>query len=171
MAQPADASAAIRAVEMARRIEASASALGLSPEPAALDHGDLSTFDEVVDDDELRATCRKLYLDGHYAMAVEEAFKCVNNIVKRLSGGSADGAALMRSVFSANNPSLKLNGMMTQSERDQQQGYMDIFAGAMTGIRNPRAHEHAYLDDPRTALELLALANHLARMARGATRS
>jgi Protein of unknown function (Hypoth_ymh) len=48
---------------------------------------------------------------------------------------------------------------------------MDIFAGAMTGIRNPRAHEHAYLDDPRTALELLALANHLARMARGATRS
>jgi Protein of unknown function (Hypoth_ymh) len=119
MDQTVDASGAIRAVEIARRIGASASGLGPSAAPEALEHGDLSTFDEIVDDDELRATCRKLYLDGHYAMAVEEAFKCVNNIVKRLSGGSADGAALMRSAFSANEPSLKLNEMSTQSEHDQ----------------------------------------------------
>ena len=36
-----------------------------------------------------------------------------------------------------------------------------MFAGAMTGIRNPRAHEHELKDDPKVALELLALANHL----------
>jgi hypothetical protein len=41
----------------------------------------------------------------------------------------------------------------------------------MTGIRNPRAHEHNYLDEPHAALELLALANHLFRLVMQATRT
>ena len=48
---------------------------------------------------------------------------------------------------------------------------MLIFQGSMIGIRNPRAHEHRYLDDPRNALELLALCNHLVRVAVNATRT
>ncbi len=132
------------------------------------DLSNTSTFDQVVDDDELRRTCRKLYLDGHYALAVEEAYKCLNNIVKSLSGLHLDGVDLMKNAFSANKPVLRLNSLKTQSETDQQRGYMEIFAGVITGIRNPRAHEHAYLDDPTTALELLGMANHLVRIARSA---
>lgn len=129
-----------------------------------------SNIDQVVDDDELRATCRKLYLDGYYALAVEEAYKCMNNIVKALAGLDLDGVDLMKNAFSANNPVLRLNGLTTKSEKDQQRGYMEIFAGVITGIRNPRAHEHAYLDDPTSALELLGMANHLVRIARSAER-
>ena len=40
---------------------------------------------------------------------------------------------------------------------------MDIFAGVMGGIRNPRAHEHEIVDDPEAALEMLIIANHLMR--------
>ena len=40
---------------------------------------------------------------------------------------------------------------------------MDIFAGVMAGIRNPRAHEHELEDEPEVALELIILANHLMR--------
>ena len=47
---------------------------------------------------------------------------------------------------------------------------MDIFAGSMTGIRNPRAHEHDLVDEPEVALELLALANHLMRKLDAATK-
>lgn len=165
------ASAAVRALSIARAIERDATSLGLAAQAPARDDDLPSTpnFDQVVDDDELRRTCRKLYLDGHYALAVEEAYKCLNNIVKALSGLGLDGVDLMKNAFSANKPVLALNSLQTQSEKDQQRGYMEIFGGVITGIRNPRAHEHAYLDDPATALELLGMANHLVRTARSAT--
>ncbi len=67
----------------------------------------------------------------------------------------------MRTAFSANDPVLGLNNLSSRSEKDEQRGYMDIFAGAMTGIRNPRAHDHELNDDPKVALDLLVLANHL----------
>jgi uncharacterized protein (TIGR02391 family) len=162
---------AARALTIAQAIDESARAAGLSAPPNTRGEGLPNTpnFDQVVDDDELRRTCRKLYLDGHYAQAVEEAYKCVNNVVKRLSGLGLDGVTLMQSAFSANNPVLALNSLQTSSELDQQRGYMEIFAAVITRIRNPRAHEHAYLDDPTTALELLGMANHLVRIARSAT--
>ena len=121
-------------------------------------------FDQLVTSDLLRQSSRALFADGHYARAVEEAFKCLNNAVKEKSGDTArDGAPLMRTVFSPNAPILKLNTLQSQSDRDEQQGYMDIFAGSMTGIRNPRAHEHSLVDAAEVALELLVLANHLMR--------
>ena len=69
----------------------------------------------------------------------------------------------MRAAFSANNPVIKLNSLQTSSEQNEQRGYMDIYAGAMTGIRNPRAHDHQLTDEPEAALELIVLANHLMR--------
>ena len=121
-------------------------------------------FDELVSNDLIRQVSSALFRDRHYARAVEEAFKCLNNAVKDKSGrADSDGAGLMKTVFSANSPILKFNSLQTQSEQDEQLGYMEIFAGSMTGIRNPRAHEHNLADDPGVALELLILANHLMR--------
>ena len=76
----------------------------------------------------------------------------------------------MTTAFSPTSPYLKLTPLRTRFQQDEQQGYMQIMAGAMTGIRNPRAHEHQNLDDPRTALELLALCNHLVRIVTRATK-
>lgn len=156
-------------IAVAIALDARELGLGISP-PVLVDDGPGElTYDQVVDDDELRYSTRKLFLDGHYAQSVEEACKCINNVVKQLANDAErDGAKLMRRTFSPNNPVLKLNRLVTRSEKDQQQGYMDMFAGIMTGVRNPRAHEHAYLDDPATALELLGFLNHLVRMARTA---
>lgn len=128
-------------------------------------------FDALITEAVLRDTTRQLFLDGHYALAVEEAYKCLNNIVKSRSRLTADGADLMRTAFTPKNPVLRLNALKTESQRNQQQGYMDIFAGCMIGIRNPRAHEHHYLDEPHIALEMLSLANHLFRLIRNARRS
>lgn len=128
-------------------------------------------FDTAVTDSALRSATRAVYLDGHYSLAVEEAFKCVNNTVKDRSGLQADGASLMRAAFSPKTPYLRLSELRTQSQSDQQLGYMDILAGCMTGIRNPRAHEHRHRDEPGVALELLSLANHLLRMVGSAKRT
>ena len=80
----------------------------------------------------------------------------------------------MRRAFSLNKPILALNSGTTQSEKDEQlgqPGYMELFAGVMTGVRNPRAHEHEWVDTKDTALCLLAFVNHLVEKARSATKS
>lgn len=124
----------------------------------------LERFDEVVINEALRSASRRLFADGHYARAVEEAFKCMNNEVKRKSEVlDSDGSGLMKRAFSANSPILRLNDLRTDSDRDEQLGYMEIYSGVMTGIRNPRAHEHMLEDDPDVAIELLTVANHLMR--------
>ena len=122
-------------------------------------------FDETVTMEALRSASRTLFQDGHYARAVEEAFKRLNNEVKAKSGlVQIDGEKLMRQAFSVHNPTLRLNNLLTTSQKDEQRGYMDLYAGAMTAIRNPRAHEHEVDDPPEVALEMLVLANHLMRM-------
>jgi len=128
-------------------------------------------LDALVTEPDLRAVVRQVFLNGHYGLAVEEGFKYLNNLVKRRSGLEADGSSLMGSAFSMHSPVLKLNDLRTQSKKDQQLGYMQILQGSMTGIRNPRAHEHKYLDEPRNAIELLALCNHLVRLVTNANRA
>ena len=81
---------------------------------------------------------------GFFGDAVEASFKEVNDTVKRIYRESehreADGAGLMTSAFSPGNPVIRLTPLEPATDKNIQQGYMQIFAGAMTGIRNPKAH-------------------------------
>jgi len=141
------------------------------PAPPAAGADPLVLFDRVITEPDLNAATRPLYRDGHYARSVEEAFKFLNNAVKGRSGDATrDGQALMLNTFSDSAPVLRLNRLRSQSEKDEQKGYGFIYAGTMTGIRNPRAHEHDLRDDPDVALEMLVLANHLTRMLRRSAR-
>ena len=72
----------------------------------------------------------------------------------------ADGAGLMTSAFSPGNPIIRLSPLETETDKNIQQGYMQIFAGAMTGIRNPKAHGNLN-PDARKTLHLLSLASLL----------
>jgi len=101
---------------------------------------------------------------GHLADAVEAALKQVNHTVKsRVKPAlvqDLDGAKLMKRVFSIEHPLLVLGDLSTESGRSMQQGYMEIFAGAMTGIRNPKAHANIHIDEDR-AWHFLILASLL----------
>ena len=77
----------------------------------------------------------------------------------------------MRATFSSRSPVLRITALGSQSERDEHDGYRDIFAGSMIGIRNPRAHEHELADLPEVALEMLVLAGHLMRKLNGAVKT
>ena len=130
----------------------------------------LTLFDALINDDGLRRFCRSLFADGYYALAVERAYIYVCNWVSKQSGrADKDGADLMRTVFSPKNPVLKLNNLQSRSDENQQQGYMHIFEGVMTGIRNPRAHECDLEDSAEEALEMLVIASHLIRMLKRST--
>lgn len=107
---------------------------------------------------------RKKFEDGHRADAVETALKHVNlkvkEIVRKRTGNELDGASLMKTAFSLKAPIISLADLSTESGRNIQLGYMEIFAGAMTGIRNPKAHENFTTDENR-AIHLLFLASLL----------
>jgi len=89
---------------------------------------------------------RKRIKDGFYADAVEAACKAINSRVRDIVldqvGEELDGASLMRKAFSPSNPIIRIANVVHKSGHDTQQGYMDIFAGVMTGIRNPKAHDN-----------------------------
>ncbi|MBQ8174706.1 MAG: TIGR02391 family protein [Clostridia bacterium] len=137
---------------------------GVLPRKDAGSRPSVDFFDQLITDKALRKTVEKLYRDGHHARAVEEAYKFIDNLVKRTAKQSETnltGSKLMTAVFSGNAPILKINAGESTSERDEQIGYMQIFSGCMTGIRNPRAHECDWEDSEQRALQLLVWANHL----------
>lgn len=100
----------------------------------------------------------------HYADCVETAFKEINSRLKKIyrkqKNEEKDGTALMNTIFSPGNPVLRFEDISTQSGKDVQAGYMQIFAGAMQGIRNPKAHENLYIQKD-TAIKRLILASLL----------
>lgn len=108
--------------------------------------------------------CRKKFDDGHFADAVETGLKAVNErvkqCVKKRAGQELDGAPLMNHAFSPNAPIIHLADLSTGSGKSEQQGYMQIFAGAMIGIRNPKAHANLVIS-PERAIQHLMLASLL----------
>src|SRR5260221_804702 len=108
----------------------------------------------------------ELYRDGHYANAVEASVKALNLLVRLRSELDIDGTPLMEKAFSPNNPILKFNDLSDQSDRDEQKGFMMMFSGAVSGLRNPRAHGFIH-DDPERALEFIAFVSLLAKLLDG----
>jgi len=119
----------------------------------------------------IAAAGSSLYRDGHYSSAVFEASKALIAFVRERSGKSnLDGANLMRTAFSAKNPVLAFNQMADQTDRDEQEGMMHLFEGAVMAIRNPRGH--SFLDDSADrATEYLMLLSLLANLTEEATKS
>ena len=101
---------------------------------------------------------------GHYADAVEAAFKELNSDIKehvrKATGQEYDGVDLMNHAFSPNNPIIRVADLSTKDGENMQKGYMQIFSGAMAGIRNPKAHSNVVIDEKR-AIHHLHLASLL----------
>ncbi len=127
------------------------------------DIGSSAIFWSIIHPSVVRVA-RKKFTDGYLADAVESAFKEVNkrvkDYVKTQIGQELDGSSLMNRAFSLNDPIIILDNLQTESGRDIQKGYMQIFAGSITGIRNPKAHDNISIKEKR-AVHLLFLASLL----------
>lgn len=96
---------------------------------------------------EIVAVSQKLFKDGHYANAAEDAFIEINDRVKKLfvkvnptATKVPDGHAAMNTVFSDNVPLVEFCDRSTETGSNIQKGYMQMLAGAMSALRNPKAH-------------------------------
>lgn len=90
---------------------------------------------------------KQLFLDGHYANAAEDAFIEINDRVKKLfkivnptAARVPDGDTAMTTVFSLNTPLVKVCDTSTESGQNEQKGLMFMLQGAMSALRNPKAH-------------------------------
>jgi uncharacterized protein (TIGR02391 family) len=116
---------------------------------------------------EIGLAATQLYSDGHFANAVEASVKALNGLVRLRSGLDFDGVTLMERAFNPSNPLLKFNSLADQSDRDEQKGFMQMFSGAVSGLRNPRSHKFIN-DDAERALEFVAFVSLLAKLLDGA---
>src|SRR5438874_2453684 len=107
-----------------------------SPEPETSVH----PFEARNIHPDFPAQVRSLFDDGHYAQATLEGLKFLDEEVQRIAKSSDFGVTLMMRVFGGAPPPLRLNPGMTNSEKNEQEGFKFLFAGAMQGIRNPRGH-------------------------------
>jgi uncharacterized protein (TIGR02391 family) len=110
----------------------------------------------------IRDVSRDLFVDGHPWDAVFAASKALVNYVKERSGRhDLDGAPLMRSAFSPKDPTLAFNDLVDQTDRDEQEGMMHLFEGAVLAIRNPGGHSFPEGPDQR-AMEYICFLSLLA---------
>lgn len=106
---------------------------------------------------------RDTYQSGHYREAVLNASIALVNYVKEKSGRyDLDGVSLMTTVFSPNNPVLAFNALADQTDKDEQQGMMHLFMGAVLALRNPRAHS-VFEDSSELALDAIAFLSMMAK--------
>jgi len=132
--------------------------LGETPEGRAF-----RAFGELDIHPQIERAAGRLFRDGHYANAIEDACKALDAMVKTKSGRTdLSGTKLMQTVFSPNAPVLRFNNLKTQTDSDEQQGMMFLYSGAMLALRNPRAHE-LIQDDPEKALEYIGFLSLLAK--------
>jgi uncharacterized protein (TIGR02391 family) len=121
-----------------------------------------SYFDRLNLHPRIAGVANELYMDGHPWEAVFAAAKALVNFVKeRSSRDDLDGAALMRTVFTKNDPILAFSDLSGQTELDEQEGMMHLFEGAVLAIRNPGGHAFPEGPDQR-ALEYISFLSLLA---------
>jgi uncharacterized protein (TIGR02391 family) len=104
-----------------------------------------------------------LFASGHYGQAIFEAYKLVEKVVKDKTGSDKIGKALMAETFNPKAPRIKLNELKSQTDQDEQEGFMHLFMGGMQGIRNPKGHSLSKETNRLRTIEYLALASLLVK--------
>ncbi|MBE0582664.1 MAG: TIGR02391 family protein [Desulfofustis sp.] len=107
--------------------------------------------------------CSQLFIDGHYAQAVEEAAKAVFQYIRNKTGLSGDGANLAQNAFSLKSPTLAFSDLSDENKQNEQIGFMEMLKGFAKGVRNPLAHTHGRQEEVQKAFEYLVFASLLCR--------
>jgi uncharacterized protein (TIGR02391 family) len=103
------------------------------------------------------------YVDGHLRDSVINSIIAVFDEIRKKVNLDLDGENLIGNVFSVANPKLILSELDTESGRNDQIGFMQIYQGAYRGIRNPKAHKLAHDLNEIKAAQYLVFASLLSR--------
>lgn len=105
----------------------------------------------------------QLFQNGDYRNAVLNSIIAVFDQIREKTGLEDDGEKLSGKVFSLTNPYLIFSNLDTESGKNDQKGFLQIFQGAYTGIRNPKAHTLEHDLTKEKAAQYMIFASLLAR--------
>jgi uncharacterized protein (TIGR02391 family) len=112
----------------------------------------------------IKSLAQGKFNNKYYADSVETCLKELNSIIKAIvkikTGEEFDGSALMNRAFTPKDSIIVLGDLSTESGQNIQKGYLQIYSGVMTGIRNPKTHENIDISRER-AIHLLFLTSQL----------
>jgi|SRR5439155_4408107 len=117
--------------------------------------------------------CRAEFLQNNCFHAVLEASKSVAEKLRQKSGLTNDGADLVDAALGGQDPLLRINGFVTETEKSEQRGFANLAKGLFGTFRNPTAHAPR-IEWPLTeqdAIDLFALASYVHRRVETATRA
>jgi uncharacterized protein (TIGR02391 family) len=119
-------------------------------------------FDELLHP-LVRAAAIRHYEARDFRNAVLDAITAVFDKIRERTGIDQDGERLINQAMSLQTPILVLSEIETESGRNDQSGFMDIFKGFYRGVRNPKAHSLVHDLDAHKAGQHLVLASILMR--------
>jgi uncharacterized protein (TIGR02391 family) len=105
----------------------------------------------------------QLYRGGHFREAVLNSMMALFDYIRLRTGLNEDGDRLISNALSLEHPYLVLSEVETDSGKNDQKGFMQIFKGAYQGIRNPKAHSLEHDLNEHKAAQYLVFASLLMR--------
>ena len=120
--------------------------------------------------------CRTELVQANYFHAVLEAAKSVAQKIREKTGLASDGADLVDEAFGNRQegvPGVAFNALVTDSERSEHTGLMNLMKGFFGTLRNPTAHAPriAWKITEQDALDMMTIASLLHRRLDGAVRT
>lgn len=103
------------------------------------------------------------FRQGQYRDAVFNSVVAVFDMIRARTGLDSDGTALIGDTLSLSDPRLVLSEITTESGRNDQKGFLQIFQGIFLGVRNPKAHSLSHDLDQIKAAQYLIFSSLLAR--------
>lgn len=103
--------------------------------------------------------CNEELLQENYFHSVFEGVKSIAQRLRELTGVHADGNPLVDTVFSTNNPLIKINILQTDTDRSEHLGLANCIKGLFGLIRNPTAHtpKIKFVIDEAEALDIMTV--------------
>jgi uncharacterized protein (TIGR02391 family) len=85
--------------------------------------------------------CRAELVADNYFHAVLEATKSIADKLRAKSGLTEDGAPLVDLTLCGDSPKLRVNPLVTESQKSEQKGFANLVKGTFGMFRNTTAHE------------------------------
>jgi uncharacterized protein (TIGR02391 family) len=116
--------------------------------------------------------CKSELLENNYFHAVLEACKGVAEMIRRKTGLVSDSSELVDAALGGSEPVLRINSSVTDTDKSEQRGFVNLLKGLFGTFRNPTAHAPrvAWNMSEQDALDLFALASYAFRRIDAATK-
>jgi len=122
----------------------------------------ISLFSRLEFHEALKDDITEMFRDGHFNEAVRKALeRFEKRIQDTIDEHKTIGQSLMSKAFNKSSPLLRINANMTGNDLSEQEGFMHLTMGAMSGVRNLYSHGDVAQMGAMDAIERLAFVSLL----------